>query len=165
MRSVLSLLLRGSDSSNWTLIASICWETSFWVLLEAIAPNTAQAYTDKLELYLNRQLNETYEVLVHRAENTAMTTAQQRFDSDPQISKVIIIVTAENNGLVAPIFTFEVSRNQWKNQIEQQRWLLYFRSSKTLLGFEKSRPARVEIPIANPVPRNALPPEPPGSPL
>ena len=137
----------------------------FWVVSEITAPQISQADTERTAFSIERQPNETYETLLSRAENAAFAIAQQRFDQDSPLSKVIVLVTAENNGLVVPILSLEVSRDQWKRRIQPQRWITYLTSSRSLLGFENSIPVQVSTPTINSRPRNALPPEPPGSPL
>jgi hypothetical protein len=132
---------------------------------EITAPQISQADTERTAFSIERQPNETYETLLSRAENAAFAIAQQRFDQDSPLSKVIVLVTAENNGLVVPILSLEVSRDQWKRRIQPQRWITYLTSSRSLLGFENSIPVQVSTPTINSRPRNALPPEPPGSPL
>lgn len=147
------------------LIILIGLGASFWAVSETIAPSMAQASTDRLAFNLEPQLNESYEALQRRAQDAAMALAQQSFDHDSQVSKVIVMVTASHNGSVAPILTLQVSRSQWENQLQPQRWITYFNASRTLLGFTNSIPARINTPGLNPLPPNALPPEPPGSPL
>lgn len=156
------------------LTALIGLGASFWVVSEALsptagfakAPQIAQVYTDRLNLYLERQGNETYETLLRRATDAAMASTQQSFERDRQVSKVVVIVSAENNGLVAPILTLEVSRNEWENRIRPQRWITDLTSSRTLLGFESSMPERVNPPSSTNLPQPRFsPPEPPGSPL
>lgn len=145
-----------------------------WLVFEAISPTAgfaktpqiAQTYTDRLNLYLERQGNETYDALLRRATDAAMATAQQSFERDRQVSKIVVMVSAENNGLVAPILTLEVSRSDWENRIRPQRWITDLASSRTLLGFESSMPERVNSPTSTDLPRPKFsPPEPPGSPL
>lgn len=156
------------------LTALIGLGASLWVVSEAIsstagfakAPQIAQIYTDRLSLYLERQGNETYDALLRRATDAAMASAQQSFDRDRQVLKVVVMVSAENNGLVAPILTLEVSRNEWKNRIRPQRWITDLTSSRTLLGFDSSMPERLNSPTSTDLPQpKFLPPEPPGSPL
>ncbi|HAA27118.1 MAG TPA: hypothetical protein DCE56_04845, partial [Cyanobacteria bacterium UBA8553] len=63
---------------------------SIWVVFETISPavgfaktpQIAQASTDRLNLYLERQGNETYDALLRRATDAAMATAQQSFERD-----------------------------------------------------------------------------------
>jgi hypothetical protein len=162
----------------FSLIILVGLAASFWVVSEITAPQISEADTERTTFSIERQPNETYETLLSRAENAAFAIAQQRFDQGSPVSKVIVIVTAENNGLVVPILSLEVSRDQWKRRMQPQRWITYLTSSRSLLGFENSIPtqvnppsfedsvpAQVNTPSINSRPRNALPPEPPGSPL
>ena len=138
---------------------------SWWTVFETIAPATVQASTDRLTYDVEPQIKETYETLEHRAEDAAMALAQQSFDHDSQISKVVVMVTATNKGAVAPILMLQVSRSQWENRLQPQRWITYFNASRTLLGLTNSLPAKINTPNINSLPPNALPPELPGSSL
>ncbi len=169
--SVLHHFWVNSNNRRWftslSFSALIWLGASFWAVSEARTPQIAQAYTDRLQLYIDRQLNETYEALLRRAKDTAMATARKSFEANGQVSKVVVIVTVENNGSVAPILTLDVSRHQWENKTKPQLWITDLTASRTLLGFETSQPVSetVDVPSSNPLPQNALPTEPPGSPL
>jgi hypothetical protein len=154
--SVLPQRLARSNRQRWiaplSAIALIGLGTTVWVGIEAINPapsfanasQITQASTERLDLYVERWTNETYETLWRRSQDAALANAQQLFDRDRQISKVVIMVTAESNGAVAPLLTLEVSRDQWERQIQPERWITNVTSSKTLLGFEKPKPATVD---------------------
>ena len=178
MNSVSSQRRGRSKRQAWmtrlSFVALIGLGTSFWVVLEAIsltpsfanAPHSAQASTKTLDLYAERHPNESYESLWRRAQEAALATAQQSFESDRQISKVVIMVTAENNGSVAPLLTLEVSRDQWERGIQPERWITNVNSSRRLLGFEKPKPTTtVDAQSSESLPTNSLPTQPPGSPL
>lgn len=162
----LSIFAKGLMTINCRflmLLIGLC--ASVWGVAETIAPPIAQASTDRLAFYVERQLHETYESLERRAEDAAMALAQQSFDHDSQVSKVVVIVTAGNNGAIAPILTLQVSRSQWEHRRQPQRWITDFNASQTLLGLETPIPATINIPNLNSLPPNVLPAEPPGSPL
>lgn len=69
-----------------------------WATTSAIAPQTAQAYTARASLTLNRQPNETYETLMRRAETNARAAAQRSFDQDILVTDVAVTIVAQNQG-------------------------------------------------------------------
>jgi hypothetical protein len=164
---------RWSWMTTLSTVAIIGMGTSFWVLSEAInlksnvanASQIDRASTKTVDLYVERWPNETYDQLWQRAENAAIATVQQSFDREHRVSKVVIMVTAENDGSVAPIFTLKVTRNQWASGIQPDRWITSVPSSETLLGFEQPKTAVGNAPSSEPLPPNAVPNQQPGSPL
>lgn len=101
----------------------------------ALAPSV-QAYTTEDLLTVSWVVGEDYTALSRRAEMAARAMAQQRFDSDILLTRVIITVLGQNGGQTAPILELNVSRNEWRSRPDPQRWATYYRSSRVLLGFE-----------------------------
>lgn len=108
----------------------------FWVTNEAFAPQIAQAYTDRVELTLDRQPNETYETLVDRAEKAARSAAQASFGRDTKVTDVSIVIVGQNQGAIAPILSLKVSRAQWRSRPDAQHWATYFTTAQFLLRFK-----------------------------
>jgi len=106
-----------------------------WIANEVIALQVAQAETAQINITVERQGYEDYKTLLRRAEAAAREAVQQRFEQDSQITDVAITVLAENQGAIAPVFSVQVSRNQWQNPSEKQRWVTYYPSAEILLGF------------------------------
>ena len=107
----------------------------------AIAPPAIQAYTGRADVLIDRRdEDESYVSLLKRAESAARAAAQRSFDRDILVSQVSVTVVVENNGIFAQILTLEVSRDQWKSRPDPRRWATYYRSAKTLLGFEALEP-------------------------
>ena len=107
-----------------------------WVTTEVLAPQIAQAYTANVDLSLDRQPNETYEGLVRRAEAAATAAAQTSFGNNIQVTDVAVTIVAQNQGAIAPVLSLQVSRTQWQDRPDPQRWAKYFTNAKALLRFE-----------------------------
>lgn len=116
--------------------------------LRPIAPLVAQAYTSRVNITLERQPNESFQTLTRRAETVARAAAQRSFDNDILVTQAAVIVTAENGGLSAPILSLEVSRDNWKNYPNAQRWSTYYPTAQALLRIENPVPTAVETPPA-----------------
>lgn len=115
-----------------------------YVAKEVFQPLIAQAYTMRVNLSLDRQPNESYETIVRRAETIARAAVQRSFDSDILVNDASVIVTCDNNGLMAPIISVKVSRSQWSNTPNIQRWTRYYSNSRALLDFDGVAVANVE---------------------
>jgi hypothetical protein len=127
-----------------------------WFTTEAIAPQIVQAYTARVDLALDRLPEENYETILRRAEAVARAAAQRTFDQDILVTEVSIIVSVENRGAIAPVIALNVSRLQWKQRPDPQRWVTYFSSARSLLFFEQQTPspdsAPNSVPSSTPVP-------------
>jgi hypothetical protein len=115
-----------------------------YVVKEASQPQIVQAYTMRVNLSLDRQPNESYETIVRRAETIARAAVQRSFDGDILVNDASVIVTCDNNGLMAPIISVKVSRSQWSNTPNIQRWTRYYSNSRALLDFDGVAVANVE---------------------
>ncbi len=109
-----------------------------WLVSEAIAPQIVQAYTNRVDLEINRLPGDNYKSLLRRAEAVARAAAQRSFDKDILVTDVSIIVSVQNFGAIAPVLELKVSRNQWRNRPEAQRWAKYFKMARKLLFFGQS---------------------------
>ena len=106
-----------------------------WLVCAATVPEMAQAYTNRVGLEINRLPGDNYKSLLRRAEAVARAAAQRSFDKDILVTDVSIIVSVQNFGAIAPVLELNVSRNQWRNRPDAQRWAKYFKMSKDLLFF------------------------------
>jgi hypothetical protein len=119
-----------------------------WLLLaiplcltaEVITPQTAQAYTARVDLLIDRLPEESYENVLRRAEAAARATTQRSFDQDILVTEVSVIISAQNQGAIAPILSLDVSRPQWQQRPDPQRWTTYFKTARFLLLFEQKNP-------------------------
>lgn len=117
---------------------------SLYLVQEAIAPQIVQAYTQRINISLIRQPNESYDTISRRAESVARAAVQRSFDSDILVTDALITITAENNGLMAPILSVTVSRSQWQQHPDIQRWARYYPNTRSLLDFDGVAVANVE---------------------
>lgn len=144
-----------------------------WAIAALMAAPIAQAYTARQEIFLARQsVEETYDTFLRRAEQAARAAAQRYFDRDVLITQVAITVVGESQGSTIPILALHASRYQWRNRPDPNRWITYFATAKTLLGFAEPAapsPAPTVTPPAPAAPVAAGPPAsdrclPPGNP-
>ncbi|MCU0524693.1 MAG: hypothetical protein MUF72_07695 [Elainella sp. Prado103] len=127
------------------------------------------AYTTQDLLSVSRETGEDYNALTRRAEAAARSLAQQRFDSDILLTRVIITVLGDNGGQVAPILVLDVNRTNWRSRPDPQIWATYYRSTPRLLEMNGSptptgqpgsnQPAPAPTP-ATPSPRESTEPQP-----
>ena len=100
---------------------------------EAIAPQLASAYPQNVEIYLTRQGGETYDNLLERSSIIARAATQRTFDTDVLVSEVAITILADNQGLIAPLLTLNVTRDQWWQRPDPKAWIDYYDGIATLL--------------------------------
>jgi hypothetical protein len=112
-----------------------------------LAP-VAVAYTVEDALTVYRVDGEDYTALSRRAEIAARAFAQQWFDSDILLTRVIVTVLGDNGGQMAPILTLNVSRNDWRSRPDPQQWATYYYSTRTLLELNNT-PTTATQPAAN----------------
>jgi hypothetical protein len=142
--------IRIIQAGAWLLLAF-----PLWLATEAIAPQIVQAYTARVDLAIDSLPEETYETILRRAEMVARAAAQRSFDQDILVTEVSIIVTAQNQGMIAPILALEVSRQEWKKRPDPQRWATYFKTARSLLLFEKPNTPGTTTPPATAAPPKA----------
>lgn len=111
-----------------------------WFACEAIAPQMVRAYTARVDLAIDRLPEENYETVLRRAEAVARAAAQRSFDQDILVTDVSIYVSVQNQGAIAPVLALEVSRLQWRNRPDTQKWATYFKTARSLLLFEQNSP-------------------------
>lgn len=107
-----------------------------WVTTEVIAPQIALADTERVEISLERQPNETYQTMLSRAEAATLSAVQQSFNQDIMLTDVSVMIIGQNQGAIAPVLSMDVSRDQWLSNPDIQRWVTYFTTARSLLGFE-----------------------------
>jgi hypothetical protein len=141
----------------------LCLAVPMWLITDAIAPQIVQAYTARVDLAIDRLPEENYETLLRRAEMVARAAAQRSFDQDILVTEVSIIITAQNQGMIAPVLALEVSRNEWKKRPDPQRWATYFKTARSLLLFDQpSTPENAKTattPLPTTTPETTPPPE------
>ncbi|BAZ00212.1 hypothetical protein NIES37_42010 [Tolypothrix tenuis PCC 7101] len=132
-----------------------------WFVCEAIAPQIVRAYTARVDLAIDRLPEETYETVLRRAEAAARAAAQRSFDQDILVTDVSVIVSVQSQGAIAPVLALDVSRPQWRNRPDTQRWATYFKTARSLLFFEQNLttvPALQNLTTPPPLQNLATPP-------
>lgn len=107
--------------------------TGGWLLQSAIAPPPVQAATDRLTITITRQLNETYQSMLRRAEAAARAAAQRSFDTDVLVTDIAVTAIGQNSGSITPMFTLEVNRQNWRTSPNPERWASYYTEAQSLL--------------------------------
>ncbi len=135
-----------------------------WLATEAIAPQIVQAYTARVDLALDRLPEESYESILTRAQTAARTAVQRSLDKDILITDVSVFVSVQNQGTIVPVLELAVSRQQWRNRPDPQRWATYFRTARSLLFLDMGRTAKnpLNTEAGNPTPPEAS--QPPNNP-
>ena len=107
-----------------------------WLGTSIVTPQTAQAYTARVDVSLTRERGESFQSFLRRAETVARAAAQRSFDRDILVTDVAVTVVGQNDGAIVPLFSLEVSRQAWRSRPDPQRWITYFPNTELLLGIE-----------------------------
>ncbi|AFY53227.1 hypothetical protein Riv7116_0634 [Rivularia sp. PCC 7116] len=121
-----------------TAVLLLSMAAPIWLGTETIAPQIVRAYTNRVDLEITRLPGDNYKSLLRRAEAVARAAAQRSFDKDILVTDVSVVVSAQNFGAIAPVLELNVSRTQWRNRPDTQRWAKYFKMARTLLFFGQS---------------------------
>lgn len=133
MLQTISLLLSLHRTRSFVLTVGV---TALGIF-SAIPPQIAIAQNAALNLSLNRELQESYNNFLRRAETLASKTIQAQFAQNPSLPEVNLTVVGENQGAIAPVLSIKVSRDRWTSDPKVGRWAMYFPNSKALLGFDR----------------------------
>lgn len=124
-----------------------------WVAQSALPGSIAHAQMARLDIRLDRVANESYESFVRRAELVARAAIQRIFDQDILNGTASIYILGLNQGAEAPVMTIDVSRQQWAERPDARYWANYYRSARTLLGFQQNLVQNPYVaPTATPAP-------------
>ncbi len=157
---LMPLMAKKIRITNAVLLLSTAVPT--WLVSEALTPQIVQAYTNRVDLEITRFPGDNYQSLLRRAEAVARAAAQRSFDKDILVTDVSVVVSAQNFGAIAPVLELNVSRNQWRNRPDTQRWAKYFKMARTLLFFgQNTKNANNATPEVTPQPpeENSTPAE------
>ncbi|HEY9607050.1 MAG TPA: hypothetical protein V6C85_35910 [Allocoleopsis sp.] len=143
-----------------------------WLVVEAIAPQHAHAYTARSSITLSHQPNESFPGFLRRAEAVARAAAQRSFDRDILVTDVAVTVLGQNEGAIVPLLLLRVSRQSWRSRPDPQSWISYFPNTQSLLGIQEPTVASEtqEAPTTPPTnapqqpPQGAPTKQPPGAP-
>jgi hypothetical protein len=95
-------------------------------------PSDAEHREVDIRLRVNR--DETYAILVRKAESLARNATQQAFDQEVFVSSVSVKVTAQSADRAAIILKLQTNRENWQNRPDPRLWSLYFPMAKSLMG-------------------------------
>jgi hypothetical protein len=132
--------------------------TAVWGMTATVVPQMVHAETTRMLIPLNREPGETYDTLIRRAEATARVLTQRSFNNNLAVTDVSITITAEREGLVAPLLRLATTREQWNSRPEPQYWTTYFKATRALLGLDGesgSEPLPLSSGALSPVPGTA----------
>lgn len=121
------------------LFLILTFSTLASMIPSAIAPKIVTAYPQTVEIYLTRQGGETYENLLERSAIIARAATQRTFDTDVLVTEVAVIILADNEGLIAPLLTLNVSREDWWQKPDPKAWINYYDGISTLLQFNQPK--------------------------
>lgn len=121
--------------TSLSFLAVVSFTSISWLMAEAIAPRQAHAYTATVNVALSRQMGESYQSFMRRAEAVARAAAQRSFDRDILVSDVAVTIVGQNDGAIVPILSLAVSRQRWRSRPDPQLWAKYFPDTQSLLRF------------------------------
>jgi hypothetical protein len=120
----------------------------------SLAP--AQAATQRFSQQLTGA--DSFESLIGKAEALAQETASQAF-RDPNTTEIVVNISGEQAGQIAPILFLNVTRENWQRQPSIQLWAKYPGGVKRLLGFDRpagwGQPTAIVATASNPI-RDAM---------
>lgn len=97
---------------------------------------TAQLLPMELTIDINEQAN--HNVVYQQTKSLAWQTIEAAFAQDATVSAVEVIVSAERNGQILPLFAVTAPRTGWQEQPNIEVWITWIApsfSTGSLLGF------------------------------
>jgi hypothetical protein len=107
----------------------------FALSLSSIAP--VQASTDRSSFEINSTPDSTAESMVRQANAIAQNAADRAF-LNPETTGVVINISGEQAGQIAPLLVLNVTRAQWQRQQNVQVWANYPGGVNRLFSFGQS---------------------------
>jgi hypothetical protein len=101
---------------------------------QVIAPSAAVAYTSRLDLFLTREPDESFEVFLQRAEIVARAAVQRSFDADVVMTDVVVTIVGDYQNVALPILTIDVSRSDWQLRPDVGYWATYYEAAEGLMS-------------------------------
>jgi len=128
--------LESAPRSRFGLVAALMGTIgvgAIWIP-QAITPPAAVAYTSRLNLFLTREADESFEVFIQRAEIVARAAVQRSFDADIVMTDAIVTVVGDYGGIAVPILTIDVSRSEWQRRPDVEHWATYYEAAEGLMS-------------------------------
>ncbi len=113
--------------------------TGGWLGSQAIAPTMMQASPTRVDVTLDVLENETFDLLLRRAEAVARAATQRSFDREILITEVNVVIAARKGDNLAPILSLQVTRENWRDRPDPRVWSTYYRTSRRLLNLESPK--------------------------
>ena len=117
--------------------------------------STALAESKKADFTIDSNAVSSYRSLMQQAEDRAERAIAAEFANNPELTEITVTILGERQNRIVPLLLVKVSRSQWEEEPEMEKWTRYFITSEVLLGFR-------ETPEENPA--FSPPPPPPPSP-
>ncbi|HEY9702446.1 MAG TPA: hypothetical protein V6C58_08375, partial [Allocoleopsis sp.] len=129
-------------------------------VLMALSPKPVLAYTAQLDVTISPNTpEETFTIMLRRAEDIARAAAQRSFDSDILVTDVSITILIENRDSTVPVLGLKVNRENWQKAPDVQKYVNYYPASGSLLGFDLGKEAIEEQKsISNTIPKTVITP-------
>ena len=115
----------------------------------------ARAETKKTDFTIDSSGVSSYRSLMQQAEDRAKRAIATEFADNPELTEITVTILAERLNRIVPLLLVKVSRSQWEEEPEMEKWTRYFITSEVLLGF---RDTQEENPtLSAPPPRQTRP--------
>ena len=121
------------------------------------------AETKKTSQLIDSNDNNSYKILVKKAENLAEDTVNQEFKNNPEITEITVTILGERQSQIVPVLRLTVSRSEWQKNPDIDEFTRYFADAKFLLKFDNNGTATSDSQpkIPNSSPQTPVPPPPP----
>ena len=132
------------------LLLFLALSSLFYVTYNGIILPKVSAVPPEICVPIRREGDESFEMLVERGINLAQQVVESRFQRNPDLETLRVVIVGENKGMIAPLFVVKVNRYRWLDNPDVRRWMSYFPDSRLLLGFE-TQPSPETSPTPPPV--------------
>lgn len=122
------------------LVKNLLASLIFYFVILGGSLSIANAELAQVTLSIDATLVPTFSDLIKQAESLAATEISQRFQADPTLTEVQIMVLGERNGQLVSLLSSSISRNAWQENPDLRQWTQYFSESNILLGYRLPDP-------------------------
>ncbi|MGB3512559.1 MAG: hypothetical protein WBA93_25650 [Microcoleaceae cyanobacterium] len=143
----------------------ILWSTILILLSLITTKSIVLAETKITSLSIDSNDNNSYKILVERAERLVKNTINQEFENNPEITEITVTILGEKESQIVPVLRIKVSRSEWQKNPDIDEFTRYFADAKYLLKFQDKNTATSDSQpkIPNSSPQTPAPPPPPPS--
>jgi len=100
--------------------------------------STVLAETKKADFTIDSNAASSYRNLMQQAEDRAERAIATEFANNPELTEITVTILGERQNRIAPLLLVKVSRSQWEEEPEMEKWTRYFITSEVLLGFRET---------------------------